>query len=1368
MSPAIDNVKHVLQGSSNYAHWAQEIKATLQKKGVWRIANGTVQVPPEDADPEVLDRWHEKNDVAKGIIGGAVAPHIYTEIKEMLTSSEMWLHLVSYSRLSLVQTAQLFSKIFNLKYDGSGSLGKHLAKMKELRSLLAEQGHEISNIVFNCAVISSLPTVYNSLVDAIGATTLGLEITTAELERKLMEKESQLKLSKAAQNSDAGHKANAATAKTKHGSRCGKCGSKDHKTYDCKGKVKCFRCNLEGHIARDCKDETKEKANVAVEEEVNKDMSIWYLDSGSTIHLTPRKDLFVEIDYKRSIDISVAKRGQGMKAVGLGTVEMLYKDRIIRLEDVAYVPDAELNLLSVTQLMRRGISMQMNAETKSGWLLKNTERIAEVQLKNRLPCIVFNDVSHKSCQVQDQASQKLQLMHQRYGHVNPQYLKKIADGNLVQNIPKVDSSRLSVHCDICERNKMTAKSLNEEHTWAEAKDVGDRIHCDIKQVSVPGLKGERNKMTAKSLNEEHTWAEAKDVGDRIHCDIKQVSVPGLKGERYSICFIDEYSNYAVTYQCKTKDDCASRFETDFYPWFVNQTGKNIKAFVSDNAKELISGSNGLFLKNHGIELHSSPEYKAALNGKAERFNRTSMECCNCLLDQSNLAHKFWPYAMQAAVFLLNRSYSRKGVSGKTAFEVIYGYKPDYRHLRVFGCKAVVRIPDVHRSDLEHRAVDCIFVGYNQRSWKLLELESLKEINSVDVKFHEDEFVSDKIVQGDTQEGLDVEGSDYHMSDNESSEDEDVSDYRRVDRLIHREAEGIINNIEVQNDQEVGIRRSARIQERQDRNRVNFVKEKRNYEPRSYKDALKCPDHDKWVQAIQEEIDALQSEKTWEIVKRPDNITAIPHKWVFSVKERDDGSVARYKGRLVACGNFQTKDVNYKELFAPVIRSDSLRLIIAIAAKYDLKMMHADVNSAYVQSDMDMDVYLTIPECIPHKEGEVFLLRKSIYGLKQSGRNWNKKLVSVLTKVGFIQSKIEPSIFFRKSDNQLCIIGAYVDDLLIISKSNEDNNSIFKLISSELKIKVVSTGNKYTIAGIQVHVLSDKIVVHQLKYVQDKLFEFGLQNSKACDTPADMRSLSVIMQPKTEKEKMQMKNIPYKSAVGSLMYVSTQTRPDISFAVNQTARFFSNPGNDHWVAVKRIFRYLKSTTDYGITYYKAGSQELVGYADASFASCNDDKKSISGCIFLFAGGPICWKSKKQTTIAPSTLASEYISLYTCLNEGLWLKYLMEELGVFTQNNLTIYEDNQSCIKLAKDPQHISNAKHLEIKYHFTREKVQSGEVGLVYVSTKDMIADMLTKSLPRDQFQKLRTGSVGINANSSLVDSIQTLPFWSELWLSNLT
>jgi hypothetical protein len=513
---------------------------------------------------------------------------------------------------------------------------------------------------------------------------------------------------------------------------------------------------------------------------------------------------------------------------------------------------------------------------------------------------------------------------------------------------------------------------------------------------------------------------------------------------------------------------------------------------------------------------------------------------------------------------------------------------------------------------------------------------------------------------------------------------------------------------------------------------------------TYQEAVNGPNAEEWIKAIQAEYQSLIDNGTWELVDLPPGRKPIKTKWVFKIKENADGTVERYKARLVAKGFTQQQGVDYSEVFAPVMRHDSFRIFLAICTKFGLKIRQIDAVTAYLNGEITEEIYMEQPEgfMLAGMENKICKLRKGIYGLKQSANVWNKKSSKSLKSLGFTQSKVDPCIYYRFTQhNTIQLIAQYVDDFLIAALRWKTIDEIEDRIKKEFPIKRISDGPRYFIIGNEVFFdyKNRKTYLSQRKYIRDKLKEFNLDLAKEMNTPMDQnQQLSKLMCPMNNKEKLEMDNIPYRAAVGSLIHLSVNSRYDIATALSVVTRYFNNPGKEHWKAVKRIFRYLKGTTEMALVYDGNLPLDPIGYMDASYASCLDDRKSTTGYIFMMCGGAVAWGSKKQATVAASSTEAEYMAAYEAVIQAIWIKNLLQEIGIKKPNTgIRMFEDNTACIRLAENPEHISRAKHIDIKYHFVRERVHMQDVTIEYLQSEDMIADLMTKPLPGPAFIKHR-------------------------------
>jgi hypothetical protein len=501
------------------------------------------------------------------------------------------------------------------------------------------------------------------------------------------------------------------------------------------------------------------------------------------------------------------------------------------------------------------------------------------------------------------------------------------------------------------------------------------------------------------------------------------------------------------------------------------------------------------------------------------------------------------------------------------------------------------------------------------------------------------------------------------------------------------------------------------------------------EPTTYNEAVGASDGDKWMAAINDEYASLMENKTWTLTPLPKGRKAIGCKWVFRVKRNADGSIEKYKARLCAKGYSQVKGLDFNETFAPVAKFSSLRILLSIAAVQDLEVHHMDVKCAFLNGDLEEEIYMQQPEGFIEegKESLVCKLQRSLYGLKQSPRAWNQKLDAELKELGFMRSEADHSLYIHFHEHDLVFVIVYVDDMLILSNSIPQVQALKRNL--ERKFKMTDLGEATFFLGMEIKRDREHrtMQLSQRRYVNDILKRFNMESCKPVGTPIATKTKLK----RADDEETTMDRSLYQSAVGSLMYLMVSTRPDIAYSVGAVSQFMANPMEDHYMVVKRIFRYLQGTA--AVCLELGGEQLLVeGFSDADWAACEESRKSTTGYVFKVGVGAVSWASKRQPTVALSTTEAEYMALSAAAREAVWMQRLFMELRFDAADSITINVDNQSCISLAKNPSFHARTKHIDIRHHFVREKVESGVVDLVFCPTKEMVADVLTKALPKEQ------------------------------------
>jgi hypothetical protein len=508
----------------------------------------------------------------------------------------------------------------------------------------------------------------------------------------------------------------------------------------------------------------------------------------------------------------------------------------------------------------------------------------------------------------------------------------------------------------------------------------------------------------------------------------------------------------------------------------------------------------------------------------------------------------------------------------------------------------------------------------------------------------------------------------------------------------------------------------------------------------------------WRKAMLEELKAIEDNHTWELVDPPAACRPIGLKWVFKVKRDERGAVVKHKARLVARGFVQREGVDFEEVFAPVARMESVRLLLALAAAKDWPVHHLDVKSAFLNGDLAETVFVKQPPgfVVKGAERKVLRLRKALYGLRQAPRAWNAKLDATMAELGFARCATEHALYTRRRGKEHLIVGVYVDDLIVTGARAEDIGRFKEEMAARFRMSDLGALSYYL--GIEVRQGKDIIRLGQRAYALKLLERAGMAGCKAVATPMEER-IKLSKQSTAAKVDATL----YRSVVGGLRWL-THTRPDIAFAVGYVSRFMEDPREDHWAAVKRLLRYVQGTTELGIAFPKRGGIQLsvfseappkasedatlTVFSDADMAGDVDGRRSTSGVLVFLGSSPIAWQSLKQKMVALSTCEAEYVAAATAACQVVWLRRLLAELTGAQVQPPALKVDNQPAIALAKNPVLHDRSKHIDVKFHFLRDCVDGGQLVIEFVDTRRQLAYILTKSLGRLRFQEPR-GMIGM-------------------------
>lgn len=1315
MEPNISRM--ICLNGKNYHNWSGKMKDLLYVKSLHLPVFGTKPQNKSDED------WDFENQQVCGYIRCWVEENVRNHIAKETNAKTLWTNLENmYAAKTGNNKLFLLKQMMNLRYKEGTSVLDHVNEFQGLVDQMSDVGIKFEEEILGLWLLNSLPDSWETFRTSFtnnapaGAMSLGYArdgILNEEVRRRTPGVNSSQ--SEVFVTEDRGRSQN----KT-HGYR-GKSRSKSRSRFK---DMECHYCGKKGHIKKHCfklKKDRKNGNNSDVKNDNNSDRvaaatpgdlvvvhedminfsshdTDWVVDTGASLHVTSKKEFFSS--YIPG-DFGILRMGNDgvSKVVGMGDVCLKTSNGSqLILRDVRHAPDIRLNLISVGRLDSDGFC---NSFIGGEWKLSKGSLIVARGKKSSNLYMMQAFVSDSINAVDSKVTSD--LWHRRLSHISEKGLNCLIRNNAISGLGTTKLDK----CD----------------------------HC---------MAGKQNRVSFKSkpIHRKSSMLEL------IHSDVcGPLKVQSFGGASYFVTFIDDYSRKLWVYALKTKDQVLEKF-MDFQALVERQMGKKVMCIRTDNGGEYC-GPFDHYCRKHGIRHQKTPPKTPQLNGLAERMNRTLIERVRCLLSEAKLSPSFWGEALYTAAHVINLS-PAYALDGDVPENVWLGKKPSYDHLRVFGCKAFVHIPKDERSKLDAKTKQCIFLGYGQDEfgYRLYDPVEKKLVRSRDVVFCEDQTVKDiqKVQMTSTQMYDDFVDLGNEVTRHEPATVEDPTQPNTqqefdtetpYDGTTDVQEPVITDMSEESHEAPIPTRRTTRTRTPSARyDPDTYVLLTDGGEPECFDDVLKSEQKEQWFRAMQDEMESLYDNHTFDLVKLPKGKKALKNRWVYRLKQEEHSSNPRYKARLVVKGFNQRKGVDFSEIFSPVVKMSSIRVVLGLAAILDLEVEQMDVKTAFLHGNLEEEIYMEQPEGfkVKGKEDYVCRLKKSLYGLKQAPRQWYKKFESVMSRHGYKKTTSDHCVFVQKfSDDDFIVLLLYVDDMLIVGKDALRINLLKQELNKSFAMKDLGPAKQILGVKITRDRRERKLWLSQESYILKVLERFRMSNAKSVNTPlASHFKLSVKQCPSTEDEKKEMDKVPYASAVGSLMYAMVCTRPDISHAVGVVSRFLSNPGREHWEAVKWILRYLRGSSSLRLC-FGDGKYILEGYTDSDMAGDIDSRKSTSGYVITFAGGAVSWQSRLQRCVALSSTEAEFIAATEACKELLWMKKFMKELG-HSQERYVLLCDSQSAIHLAKNSTFHSKSKHIDVRYHWIRGVLNDKLLELEKVHTDNNGADMLTKALPRWKFE----------------------------------
>lgn len=1302
------------------------MKAYLQAFGLWDVMEEGYEVEELRANATQAQRLAHETEIAKGFkaltaLHSSVSDSIFTRIMSCTSAREVWLKLQEEfqgnTRTRQMQVLNLRREFETIRMKENELVKDFTDRLLKVVNQIRVLGEPLTDQRVVEKVLVSLPEKFEAKISSLEESRNLSEITLSELinalqateQRRAIRKEeslesafmsSQSKKNKKNKNKNKGGTGyggfnnnnnnnnfnnNNNNARQQQGGQrqnnggyppCPHCKKHGHAPNKCfwRPDVTCDKCGQRGHVGKVCK-QGRQQANVVNEE---------------------AETLFVATCLKAT------SSGFGWLVDSGCSHHMTFEETNFVELDRSYKTRVKIGNGSFMDVEGKGdISLSTNKGTKIiqnvlyvPSLCENLLSVAQLVEKGYVlnfgcdGCLILDAFGNELFKVAlKDKSYRLNLLD------SEQALK-----GKVESISQLWHKRLGHSSYGAMKN--TNALVNDMPLIDDVKNV-----CEVCQLG---------KSTRLPFPKIGAW-RAKEKLELVHSDVcGPMSVSSLSGCRYFLTFIDDYSRMCWVYFLTHKSQVLKKF-MEFKKMVENQSRSTLKCLRTDNGGEYTSLALEDFCKESGIIHQFTTPYTPQQNGVCERKNRTLMEMARCMIHEKNMPKKFWAEAIYTSSYIQNRCFT-KSIEDKTPYELWFGEKPSLENFKVFGSVCFLHVHSHMRDKLDKKANVGVLVGYSEvtKGFRVYNLETKKLMVTRDVKIDENakwDWSKEELLVNEDEPQLEEERN----VESNNDEDDNDEDNEEDDDLLQ---ETIGAELEVGN----GVRGERSLSEIYERCNVALG------DPTCVQEALMKKE---WKKAMDVEMEMIEKNETWSLVTKPKNKKAIGVKWIFRTKYNPDGTICKHKARLVVKGYAQQAGVDYGETFAPVARMETIRLILALSATKQWSVFHLDVKSAFLNGVLQEEVYVKQPEgyVIEGHEDKVYKLHKALYGLKQAPRAWYERIDGYLLGHGFRRSQNEPTLYVRV-EGSMIVVSLYVDDLLV---TGEDPRNVDKLRHElEKEFEMSSLGLMNYFLGVEVIQCQRGIFISQEKYIKDLLKKFNLEECNPMSTP-------MIQGEKYQKEDGTPKVNPtlYRSLIGSLLYVCS-SRPDIMYAVCVLSRYMQAPTQTHLKGAKRVLRYLKGTSDYGVWYEAKDELKLVGYSDSDWAGCIDDMRSTSGYLFSLGSGPFSWNSKKQSTTAQSTAEAEYIACSSCANQCIWLRKLMGDLGHAQEGPTIIKCDNTSAISIAKNPVQHGRTKHIPVKYHSLREFEDLGEVSLEYVNSEENLADAFTKPLGKTRFEALRT------------------------------
>jgi hypothetical protein len=1136
---------------------------------------------------------------------------------------------------------------------------------------------------------------------------------------------------------------------------------------------------------------------------VSPDHSIVFVfDSGCTAHYVNDISILDDVKSVPALTVEMANK-QTTQITQTGRLRIKSAIGTITFEEVRYAPGFGVNLLSVGRLDAKGARLTFGGNTG---MLRNkhgqVELVATKQINNLYAVFVpRTDVlsggdRHKPRNGKDEADETddnesskltlkasealvgktleqqpdlMRLLHRRLGHFNAASVQAMVDNNVVDGIDKVKLPPELGHCAGCKIGMLKRGAFKKIASRPPAPHVLYRIYFD--------LAGACN-ITFENEIQRSIWV-------------------ALGEPRYGSLIMDDKARRLDGRALRTKDE-AYEHVVNFIVYAENQTDRKVKIACFDGAGEFNSKRMLEFFKTRGIKVEITTRATSQHN-PVERAIQTVFNGTRAALFEAELPPCFWSEAFLCTIVAINCRLHKRLPKNTTPEQEFSNLKPNIKNLLVWGSDAYVHAEE---GQVGRRAIKAIYLGPDRdhpHGARFFDIDAMrvitrrladavveegsfkvgrKEIKSDHIKLRENILKCDLVPTrrpgnpiaptplapptiANTAAVPLLAARPARVRSRARSQSPAAA--RARSRSPAAAAAAAAGAAAPARDAAVGAaRRAVRfLMGGQPVNGVtdyvglilNSLREDclatvDSGDPRTYEEAIESEDKQEWQKAMQREVEMLLSMPAWKLVERPSNANVLKGLWVLRTKFKKDGTIERRKARWAAKGFTQKHGVDFFDTASPVVKYKSLRIILYLAAKYNLEIKHMDFDSAFLQAPIKEKIYVEQPHGFVQGGDKIVCeLLRALYGTKQASLAWNETLNHFLTNnMGFHRCESDVCVYvYKTKTDRVIIIAVFVDDIIIAHHRTDEAEWHAKKVILAAKFKIKDLGDADFVLGMRIerNRRENTLRLSQQLYLDKIVARFNMSDAKALDTPASGVRLTRAMGPQNEQEKQEAAKFPYMELVGSLLYAAISSRPDISHAVNEVCRHMANFGEQHWQAAKRVLQYIKSTNTLGITFKpfrsKAQSGDTItidAYSDSDWAGDPDERKSVSGFVVKLDGCTVVWLCKKQSIVTLSSGEAEYVALNEAAKEVIWIKKFLAEITAAKLAS-TIFGDNQASAQMATSEQQSERTKHIDTRYKYINECVKNKHFKLQYIPTEHNLADLFTKPLQRVRFEALR-------------------------------